>query len=163
MTTRRASRPRRRVSTRKPTSWYNNASVPANAVGGAQGFFDLTPLARLQTTYHAGFTCVRLIARLTMGPSGINQDITASIGVAVVSRDAVTAGVLPDPGAELADWYLEDDFFDFNVDLTPKEHSYDIRSARMIRGEARTLVFVIDNTGVNTLRWSFRCRMVLMH
>ena len=86
-----------------------------------------------------------MLFQLWVAPGAANLDTFGSMGVSTITRDAVAAGVVPDPGTDLVDWYLHRAFTVHNEDAGRFEKSeYDIRTARRIRGVDRGLVAVLE-------------------
>jgi len=94
--------------------------------------------------------CKRLIGTMTLTPvSGVAaQDYNVSIGIAVVTADAVAAGVVPDPvGDAQQDWYYwtawEGELNSAGQSNWTKE--FDIRTSRRLR-EGYRLMFQSENS-----------------
>ena len=111
MVTRRSA-PRRRSPRRsgpaRKVSWENLAVNHSHGVMASTVFTDLTP--EPMQTVHLGVgtaTIRRLLGHLTFSAAGADADASfISIGVAVVSQDALAAGALPDPEGDFnQDWY----------------------------------------------------------
>jgi len=148
MTSRRRGRSSFRGSARARTSWFNNASATVAVASGAQAIFDLTPLAGLPPNYEGGFTIRRMIGGIGVAAQAANAGFTGTFGIAVVTRDAVAAGAVPEPAADLVDWYYHTVVFRQAIAADVKgdvQRLFDIHTSRAIRGEGRTLVAVFDS------------------
>ncbi len=105
---------------------------------------------------------VRLIVQVVISAASINADTFGAWGIWV--NTALTA---VDAVLDLYDWYLHANFTN-RLTLTSDfsqywNKSYDIRTARRVRGEQRSLDFVATNnaaSGANIV-WSVNARMLL--
>ena len=164
MTTRRGSRNgyrRRGRSTPKPGAWFNNQSAPAVVTAGGSAFFDLFPTGpgNLQSTFEAGFTCLRCIAEVDIQAVLSASSSHGAFGIAVVSRDALDSAAIPDAITGLQDWYWHRNFWLRGRDDEMVREKIDLRTARKIRGSERTLAFVLNVAiGVASLEFSFNHR-----
>jgi len=89
-----------------------------------------------------------MIGHVDLLVTGIAEATVGLYGMTVVSLDSFNAGAVPDPSVDLVDWYYLDGFYldeGANSALRVNRFPFDIRTARKIRGEDRTLVFVLDN------------------
>ena len=129
--------------------WWNISSVPASVAIGSQLVFDLTPLAALPAGLEGGFTCKRMIITARLRQAAFDATSLGAFGVLVATR--VASLDLPDAIVDLVDWYLQQgwDAFRESDDPVVKEFNYDIKTARKVRGEDRTLWFVTNNSAAS--------------
>jgi len=113
-------------------------------------------------TFQAGLTVVRMILEVIVHTVTVNQNVFGAFGVMVNTAVSAIDAIL-----DLYDYYLHQNFYTTAVSpnaLGASEvHRYDIRTARRVRGEQRTLDFVITNNAasVSSLNWSVSARMLL--
>ena len=159
---RRRTQPTRR-GTRRSTAWFNNSNTPLTIAAFASGVFDLLPLAGIPEGFGGGLTVVRMIGHLDVRSDQVNE-LVYSAGIAVMTRDAFAAGATPDPVSDLVDWYWLDSRFIRQTDIEVVSTPFDIRTARKVRGEDRTLAFVIQNNGPGSANLAFmiHVRLLLM-
>ena len=149
MVTRGRSRsaPRRRA-TKRIYSWFNiQSTVSLLAVGGTT-LFDLTPLSGLPPQYEGGFTVLRLIGNLSVRPAVSAQNIVWTHGILATTRQALALGAIPNPVTDLVDWYMHHGAY-VESDaggVAAVQFPFDIRTARKIRGEDRTLASTFHNS-----------------
>ena len=162
MTTRRGSRRSRGArAPRASTVWTNQGSISQNLAAGAEGIFDLLSLARLPATLEGGLTVLRMILRLGVRAQASNTTPLGAFGVSVVTRDAFSGLAVPDPLTDLVDWYLWHGFAMFDSDSAGREWNFDIRTARRLRGEDRTLVAVMEADATSSaLTWDMDVRLL---
>ena len=159
----RSSRGRRGRSTRS-YAWFNNQSVPISNAPGVQGLFDMLPLTGVPDGYQGGQTVMRMLLKVWARPAAVGFDSYGALGVYAGPRDSLVIGAPPDPLTDLVDWYFHTSWYinqsTLMTELIVKE---DIRSARKIRGEDRTLGFVIDPSGASgtAITWSVSARLLL--
>jgi len=152
MTThRRSTRGRSSGRTRRvPTTW-EQIQTPINfPIVAVSSSFDITQQTiRLQE--NTGGTIIRTIGEFAFFPdtgTALGDEAIVSLGICVVTKDALAAGALPDPSTDLEhDWYYwvstrfapvagggEDSTFRFK---------WDIRSSRRLR-EGYRLVLLAE-------------------
>ena len=122
----------------------------------------MTPQVTIPDGYGGGFTVVRMFGDLVYRNVTGSQELQIAFGVAVMTVDALVAGAVPDPNTDLVDWYYHKRLYGFRANIEAVSNPFEIRTARKIRGEDRTLGFVLDNIGANTLNFSFNFRLLLM-
>ncbi len=152
MTTRRRSRRSSGRSVRRPTEWFNNTSVPATLAIGGVAVFDLLPLGGLPPALEGGLTVMRMLGAFNVRVDADGATIIVGMGVCVVTRDAFAAGAIPEPITDLVDWYFLKHTHQQGLTATARivrDYEFDIRSKRRIRGVDRTLVAVIENSGIS--------------
>ena len=154
------SRPTRR-GTRRSTAWFNNSNTPLTIAAFASGVFDLLPLAGIPEGFAGGLTVLRMIGHLDVRSDQTNE-LVYSAGIALMTRDAFAAGATPDPVTDLVDWYWLDSRFIRSSVLETVNTPFDIRTARKVRGEDRTLAFIIQNNGPGTANLAFMIHVRLL-
>ena len=143
---RTASRSSSRRS-RTPTAWMSGQTIPVDVGVGVTSVVDmLDPAVNLPEGYLGGLTIRRMFARLSFRPFTANSDTFGQFGITLVTRDAIAAGAasLPSPLADNVDWYLRDGFAYTQSALISEQQTYDIRTARRVRGEDRSMVFLLS-------------------
>ena len=166
MTTRRRGRSSsRRSGPRRQTAWFNVASVPAVIAIGGQAILDLLDAADIPDGYAGGLTVLRMILQTVMFPGVASTDVIGAMGVAVMTRDALAAGAVPDPIADLVDWYWLTHYRLLTQVTNEGDRlgPVDIRTKRAIRGEGRTLALVFDNSSSSggSVGFEFSARLLL--
>ena len=147
-----------------PTAWWNAQSANNTLSAGSSARFPLVdPLTStgLPKTWEAGFTVVRMILDVAVRASSINLTAFGAFGVLVT-----TTRTLIDVILDLFDYYLHQNFVvqsDTVDDPSTYRKSYDIRTARRVRGSERALEFVITNNSSSSvsLFWSASARLLL--
>ena len=166
MTMRRRGRRTSRRSPRKILSWFNNAGVPAAIAIGAQGLQDLLPIATLMPQFLGGLTVLRMIGTLELTAQTADQDVFGSLGIAVMTRDAFAGAAVPDPILDHVDWYYQQNWFNNESRVGDLQEagrtSFDIRTARRIRGEDRLLAAVFENSSASAAAIKFRLSVRLL-
>ena len=161
---RRSSAPRRARGRSTPTMWWNEQSANNTLAPGLTNRFGLaTPNnVALPATFQAGLTVVRMIIDVIIKGATINAFNFGAFGVMVN-----TAGATLDAIIDLYDWYLHQNWAQTNT-LTNDSaqwyrRSYDIRTARRVRGEQRSLDFAITNNAASpgSIVWTVNSRMLL--
>ena len=161
MPTKRRYRSSRRGSAQQ-VAWFNTQTIPATLVAGQIGFTDVTPISAIPDGYGGGFTVVRMLLSLMIRPISLDSTTTWGLGIATATRDAFLAGQGPDPAVDLVDWYyLKLGTMFRDTDSNMEEHQADIRTARKIRGQDRTLAAYLQNTSALTLSYSLFTRVLL--
>ena len=153
MTTRARARPssgRFKRGSAPQRAWFNQQSSPATVLSSGQAIFNLTPTANIPGGLRGSFTAMRLIGHVSMYQDTANVTCLGMFGVAVVTLDALVAGAVPDPSVDLVDWWYHDAWFFDDNPIISHRFVFDIHTARKVRGEDRTLAFVIDNNSVAT-------------
>ena len=163
---------RRRTSRRSsgrgrstPTTWWNEASANNLLGPGVSARFALADptSATLPATFQAGFTVVRMLIDVIVRSAAINQFNFGAYGVLVRIGTSVIDMIL-----SLLGYYLHKNWD--TISGGPLEdmaqfhtRSYDIRTARRVRGENRKLDFGITNNSGSggSIRWSVHCRLLL--
>ncbi len=151
MTTRRVSRSRSRSGRgRRKTTWFQANANHSRTAGASLNFTDISHPAITANNEPTG-TCRRLIGNWAVTPqtavAGVEYNI--SLGIAVMTIDALTAGATPDPAADVTqDWYWWDSWEGTLADagLSTYTNHFDIRTARRIR-EGYRLVLITENLG----------------
>ena len=135
--------------------------MPSSVAAGSHGVFDMTGLTDLPEGLAAGFTCVRMIGSVKLRPGAGNVDASGTYGIAVVTRDSAASG-FPHPTTDFLDWYYLRHYAQRTADVNADyvDHPFDIRTKRTVRGQDRTLLFVIDSV-VETIIWSLSFRLLL--
>ena len=145
-----ARRGRRQSGPRRKVSWENLAVNHSHGVMASVVFTDLTP--EPMQTVHLGVgtaTIRRMLGHLTLSVQAADAAASfMSVGVAVVSQDALAAGALPDPEGDFnQDWY----YWTRRSILVPAlgglfqlDWDFDIRSMRRLRG-GYALVFISES------------------
>ena len=116
----------------------------------------------LPKTFEAGLTVVRLILDVVIRPAVQDLNVFGAFG-AMINVAFTAVDVILD----LYDYYLHQNFFvrtnDVNSGEESYKRSYDLRTARKIRGADRHLDFVITNNSGSgaSLIWSMSARMLL--
>jgi len=107
----------------------------------------MLPLAQLPPVLAGGVTVVRLILKVIAFADAANVNLFGSVGVAAITRDALAAAEVPDPVTDLVDWYYQGAYFMKNEteQLATTIVDVDLRTARKIRGEDRTLAFIFQS------------------
>ena len=158
-----ARRSRRGSRRRTPTVWFNIGSVPATVVAGLKIVFDLLPVSELPAALLAGSTVLRMIGKYTILNQTDNVNVFGAYAVAVVTRAALAAGSVPEPIGDLVDWYYHDGFnVRQEVNRDTREVTFDIRTARRIRGEDRTLMAICENSSASVSSLVFYTSMRLL-
>ena len=165
---RRSPRSRSRRGPRRGLAWFNESFIPTAVAIGAESIVDLTPSAVIPDGYAGGFTVIRMIGQLELTSQTANSDVFGALGIMVASRSAVSlAGAMPDPIIDLVDWYYHQHWFNNTASVGDMEAQgrtlFDIRSARKIRGEDRTLAGVLVNNGASAaaIKWRLSVRLLL--
>ena len=158
---------RRTRGRRTPTLWWNIQSVPLAVAIGAQAIFDLLPPGTIPVGVQAGVTILRMIGELQLTAQSADQDGFGAFGIALMSRDAVAASAVPDPIADLVDWYYHQNWFNNESRVGDFQEAgrtrFDIRTSRKVRGEDRTLAAVFENNAASAqaVKFSVTTRMLL--
>ena len=165
MTMRRRSRSSsRRSSRRRQTLWFNVGTIATAVAIGGQAIVDLLPPGTTPPQIQGGLTVVRMIGELIISSQTADQDGFGAFGITTVTRDAFTAGAVPDPIVDLVDWYYHT-LVAVNSSLVGDLSRYtqwDIRTARKIRGLDRTLcaVFDVNAASAQALKFSVNTRLL---
>ena len=150
MTTARQGRFRSRRTgrgSRPKTRWENLFFTQAHGVALSRVFTDLTPEPIISSNVASGTAkIVRFLAHFDYKSNGTivapGEVFTISVGVGVVTIDAVTAGAIPDPETDFTQgWY----YWTGRSPLLTSEHPMvswdtDIRTARVLRGGYRLVI-----------------------
>ena len=127
---------------------------------GAHGVFDITSLVGLPPGFEGGFTAKRMIGSVTIAPGASNLVSEGTYAVMVVPRGMISQ-TMPHPAVDLMDYYYHKNYsIRKEVGGESEEYPFDIHTSRRVRGEDRTLAFVLDAV-VNTILWSASFRLVL--
>ena len=104
-----------------------------------------------------------MIANLYINNQVIDSGVASgSIGVYAGIRDNIASSV-PDPGSDLIDWYWLQPFAVSGADRNFQKWAVDIRTARKIRGEDRTMGLVVEGAaGQAAFHFEFDARLLLM-
>ena len=153
MTTRQGSRRGRRPSgSRKKTTWWNDGIVPTTIAVAGLSIFDLFPTSPggLPAALQAGATVLRLILREKLTVGVINTEIFGASGITVLPRAGIATP--PDPLVDLVDWYWQRHWSLRSATLGEEpvgEYTIDLRTARKIRGEDRTIAWILRNSSAS--------------
>ena len=164
--TSRTQRPSRRATsgtgTRQKTLWFNSQSIPATVGIGSPSSFDMTPLAGIPGAVEGGFTVRRMILSLNIRPTTTGNNAFGAFGVLVIPRSA--SANLPDPIVDLVDWYLLKHWWVRGGEINEIfNFEFDIRTARKVRGEDRSLFHTLSNSASSSssVEYSASSRLVL--
>ena len=113
-------------------------------------------------------TVIRAILQVGMRGTTSATDYFGAFGISVVTRDALTAAAVPDPISDLVDWYWHKNFVgqrDADAGSPYMYHDVDLRSGRAIRGEDRTMAFILDVNAASAsgVTFSLGARLLLAH
>ena len=130
---------------RVPTTWEQVLSTFNRTIVLSQTILDITQL-QISSGTTTGGTIVRSIGDISISSNDAAGDQGQfTVGICVVTKDAFTAGAVPDPLTDLEhDWYYwlsKELSFDFIGEV--QHFLWDLRSARKLR-EGYRLVLVID-------------------
>jgi len=159
---RRTSAGRRRAGTATPTMWWNEQSANNSLGIGASNRVSLVNPTVLPGTFEAGLTIVRMILTVLIRSSTTNVVNFGAWGVLVN-----TAALVVDAIIDLYDYYIHQNWTNVanvvNDSAGMWTREYDIRTARRLRGENRTLDFVITNNAASggTIFWTASARFLL--
>jgi len=161
---RRTSSRRRTRGSSTPTMWWNEQSANNLLAVGASSRFSLANPnnVNLPGTFQAGFTAVRMILNVIIRSEVLNQANFGAYGVLVNTALSTIDAIL-----DLYDYYVHRNWHVLQVaptDLAQAEREdYDIRTARRVRGEQRSLDFVITNNAASggAIRWTVGARLLL--
>ncbi len=125
----------------------------------------MLPAAFIPEGFQGGLTVIRTILQVKVRAEADNSNCFGAVGVTVSTRDALAALAMPEPITDLVDWYYLTSYW-VNQESERSATAIaeiDLRSARRIRGEDRTLVMVIQaNPGSEaSLQVSPMARMLL--
>ena len=153
----------RRGGSRQEVTWYDDFIAPVSIATLAVQFIDLLPLATMPLGYQAGFTILRFIAEVVIHtPAVAPATPLGSVWAAYVApRSGIASG--PNPDTELVDsyWKQRSAAVPQTPEAAPQRYVVDLRTARKIRGEGRTLVFAMSNTALESYQWSMNYRALL--
>ncbi len=113
-------------------------------------------------TFEAGFTVVRMIIEVLLRSNALNQSNFGAYGVLLRTGAATIDAIL-----DLYDYYLHQNWTNrANIPSDPAQsyrQRYDIRSARRVRGEQRSLDFIMTNNAASAgnVIWAVSARMLL--
>ena len=131
---------------RRKTYWHQEVIDHGLGPSSEQNVNDISHLS-ISLGNNAGGTCLRMVGNYNYSSvvAGFEQ-YNYGIGIAVVTKDALTAGVVPDPLTDQEqDWY----YWDAWEGILGLENNYtktfDIHTARKIR-EGYRLALVLENT-----------------
>ena len=116
----------------------------------------------MPATFQAGFTVVRMIVEVVIKSVGLNQVNFGAYGVFVNVAFSVVDAIL-----DLLDYYLHTNWENVtnsvNDSAQTYRRSYDIRTARRVRGEQRQLDFIAtSNSGSSgVVQWTVNSRLLL--
>ena len=133
---------------RRKTTWSQTSFQHSLVPIGGQSATDITHPAIANNNEPTG-TCVRLIGNWSFSPVvGVSlADYNMSVGITLLTIDALAAFAVPDPAADVTqDWYFWDSWgggmqADGSSNIT---RAFDIRSSRRLR-EGFRLIWVTDN------------------
>ena len=163
--------PRRRTSGRRrgagsstPTMWWNQQSAENILGAGASQSFQLAnPTdATMPGTFQAGFTVVRMILDVILRANANNQALFGAYGVFVNTALSAIDTIL-----DLYDYYVHQNWTQISVNANDTAQAYvrryDIRTARRVRGEQRSLSFAITNNSgsAGSVIWAVSARCLL--
>jgi len=95
----------------RPTTWEQIPNDFAMGVGIVEQVLDLSNSQIINNTSSGG-TCIRMIGEVTVehaAKAAANEIVNLGIGIAVVTKDGLLAGEVPDPQAttdQNQDWYF---------------------------------------------------------
>ena len=167
MTTPRRRSPARRQARRSSTrtAWWNEQSVENTLTQGSSVRFPLVSALTstgLPKTWEAGFTVIRMILDVVVKAVNINLPVFGAFGVLVNTTQTVIDVILDNYG-----YYLHQNYHaitsNANDNAQMYRKSYDIRTARRVRGDEPSLDFVITNNSGSSspLIWSASARLLL--
>ena len=81
--------------------------------------------------------------------------MVGAFGITTLTRDAFTAGAVPDPLVDLVDWYLHKNIYVRGAATDMTRWSFDLRTGRVIRGFGRTMAFVLDVSAASSSSFEF--------
>ena len=141
--------------------------MPSAVAAGGQAIFDLLPVES-PASLEPKITVIRAIMEVGMTGTAGSLDFHGAFGMYTETRDAVTAGAVADPLVDYVDWYWHKNYFgrrDPDAGPSVMYFNIDLRTARVIRGVGRTLVFVLDvNAAAGTgVSFSVNARLLLAH
>ena len=151
----------RRSGSKPVVAWYNDSVLVQSLNGTSQIVFDLFPAANLPVGYQSGFTVLRFLLKVTAASTAVLQAVNLAWGAYVYGRQAI--GSPPDLILDHMDYYVRDGLHlpGDPVSTQPLTSSVDIRSARRIRGEDRSMHIQMRNTGANPLVFGLQWRALL--
>ncbi len=108
-----------------------------------------------------GFKVVRMLGDVSLSPGATAMGCEGTYAMIVGPRAAMLASS-PHPAADLMDWYYHRNYTVQNAVANDQKTviPFDIRTSRNVRGEDRTLLFIIDAV-VNTIIWTVSVRLLI--
>ena len=160
MTTRRAGRRSASRAARRPMAWFNNGSDMQTLAGSTSITFPLLPPGTLPAGYSSGMTVLRLIVRVTSAAVNVLEVVNAIYAFYVTIRPGIVE--VPNLNADLLDYYLlgQIEIPSTPVGTIPTVQSFDIRTARRLRGD-RDLLFRITNLETTPMQIGMSMRVLL--
>ena len=113
-------------------------------------------------TFQAGFTVVRMILDVILRANANNQALFGAYGVFVNTALSAIDTIL-----DLYDYYVHQNWTQISVNANDTAQAYvrryDIRTARRVRGEQRSLSFAITNNSgsAGSVIWAVSARCLL--
>ena len=151
----------RRSGSKPVTSWFNDSVLIQSLGPTSQVVFDLTPATQLPEGFLSGFTILRFLLTVVGAPTAVLQTASLIWGAYVYGRAAI--GSPPDLVLDNMDYYVRDELQvpsdPVNTPLIQKQ--VDIRTARRIRGEDRSVHIQMRNIGSTAAIFGLSWRMLL--
>ena len=132
-------------------AWFNLSIPPQTVAIGAIAAIDLLPTAQIPVGFEGGLTVIRMIAQVNETGLLTGNNFFGAHAVYLLTRAALTALGIASPIDDLVDWYYHKGYTSnaLGPQLTPETDQVDIRTARRIRGNDRTLAFVMEVNGAS--------------
>ena len=162
MTTRSTTRRSRPRAARQPMTWYNDAADLQSLAGSSARTVPLFQISTLPEGFIAGFTILRLILRITYGPSTAATIVNAVNAIWVATRPSLVNP--PNLNADLLDYYYYEDLQSPSspVDAPNMVRQIDLRSKRRVRGEDRGLFWRVENNETTLMQCGMSLRALLV-
>jgi len=158
---RRTSRSRSR-GPRPTMAWFNNGLDPQTLSANTNVTSNLTGAhPPFPDGFQSGFTILRLLVNLAIAPSVTNAAVLGLAAIYVGVDNLISTP--PNLNADLLDYYWFQELQTMPGGLNVgRQYEVDLRSARKVRGENRSLFFqMINNDLVNDLTFGLGVRMLL--
>ena len=145
MSTRSFTRRSRRGGARSSKAWYSNGVEQTTVAPGGGLTSNLFQVSTLPQGYLGGYTILRLILRLVVIPIAVAQANNWITAFYTDTDNGLT--VPPNLNADQYDYYYLQGGGNGAALVAPESQilDKDIRTARRIRGEDRTLMFRFEN------------------
>jgi len=136
------------------TAWYNDTVFSTNLAPGAQATANLTDQAVIPAGFGGAYSILRTILELTMNVVTLASAANAVFGLFVGPDQLLSTP--PDPEDDLIDWYLlKPVSWSSNTGEQTWRFNVDLRTARRIRGEGRTLMLTVKAALANSSNIEF--------